>query len=172
MISSPVELAVEYERPRLNRQGSRGCAGLCRLVDDADFHPSLLSQSARTRPVRPAPMIRTSLCIISSSVHQLRQAWASACHAARCGRAGRPAPANRVDWRRPPPKTSRNNMAITIGLISEKAWKRGSPGATSYTAERLFGPKYYGDDEARMQMALEEIANSGGSFLVAVRLDA
>jgi hypothetical protein len=40
------------------------------------------------------------------------------------------------------------------------------------TAERLFGPKYYGDDEARMHMALEEIANSGSSFLVALRLDA
>jgi nicotinic acid mononucleotide adenylyltransferase len=40
------------------------------------------------------------------------------------------------------------------------------------TAERLFGPKYYGDDELRMHVALEEIANSGGSFLVAVRLDA
>jgi hypothetical protein len=40
------------------------------------------------------------------------------------------------------------------------------------TAERLFGPKYYGDDEARMHKALEEIANSGSSFLVAVRLDA
>jgi hypothetical protein len=40
------------------------------------------------------------------------------------------------------------------------------------TAERLFGPKYYGDDEARMHMALEEIASSGGSFLVAVRIDA
>jgi hypothetical protein len=40
------------------------------------------------------------------------------------------------------------------------------------TAERLFGPKYYGDDEVRMHMALEEIANSGASFLVAVRLDA
>jgi hypothetical protein len=40
------------------------------------------------------------------------------------------------------------------------------------TAERLFGPQYYGDDEARMHAALEEIANSGGSFLVAVRLDA
>jgi hypothetical protein len=40
------------------------------------------------------------------------------------------------------------------------------------TAERLFGAKYYGDDEARMHMALGEIANSGGSFLVAVRLDA
>ncbi len=50
------------------------------------------------------------------------------------------------------------------------------PGATfvvgADTAERLFGPKYYGDDEARMHMALEEIANSGGSFLVAVRIDA
>ena len=41
MISSPVELAVEFERPRLNRQGSRACAGLCRLVGDADFHPEL-----------------------------------------------------------------------------------------------------------------------------------
>jgi nicotinamide mononucleotide (NMN) deamidase PncC len=40
------------------------------------------------------------------------------------------------------------------------------------TAERLVAPKYYGDDEARMHMALEEIASSGGSFLVAVRLDA
>jgi nicotinamide mononucleotide (NMN) deamidase PncC len=40
------------------------------------------------------------------------------------------------------------------------------------TAERLFGPKYYGDDEVRMHDALEEIANSGGSFLVAVRIDA
>jgi hypothetical protein len=40
------------------------------------------------------------------------------------------------------------------------------------TAERLFGPKYYGDDEARMHVALEEIANSGSSFLVAVRIDA
>src|SRR5438270_6819534 len=40
------------------------------------------------------------------------------------------------------------------------------------TAERLVAPRYYGDDEARMHMALEEIANSGSSFLVAVRLDA
>jgi hypothetical protein len=40
------------------------------------------------------------------------------------------------------------------------------------TAERLFGAKYYGDDEARMHLALEEIANAGSSFLVAVRLDA
>ena len=50
------------------------------------------------------------------------------------------------------------------------------PGATfvvgADTAERLLGPKYYGDDEARMHTALEEIANSGGRFLVAVRLNA
>ncbi|HEX2216713.1 MAG TPA: hypothetical protein VHG27_08510, partial [Xanthobacteraceae bacterium] len=50
------------------------------------------------------------------------------------------------------------------------------PGATFVigvdTAERLFGPKYYGDDEARMYDALEEIASSGASFLVAVRIDA
>jgi nicotinic acid mononucleotide adenylyltransferase len=40
------------------------------------------------------------------------------------------------------------------------------------TAERLVAPKYYGDDELRMHGALEEIATSGSSFLVAVRLDA
>ena len=40
------------------------------------------------------------------------------------------------------------------------------------TAERLFGRKYYGGDELRMHAALEEIANSGRSFLVAVRIDA
>ena len=40
------------------------------------------------------------------------------------------------------------------------------------TAERLVAPKYYDDDELRMQVALEEIANSGSSFLVAVRIDA
>jgi nicotinamide mononucleotide (NMN) deamidase PncC len=40
------------------------------------------------------------------------------------------------------------------------------------TAERLVAPKYYGDDKARMHVALEEIAGSGGSFLVAVRSDA
>ena len=40
------------------------------------------------------------------------------------------------------------------------------------TAERLVAPKYYGDDEVRMHVALEEIANRGASFLVAVRIDA
>jgi nicotinic acid mononucleotide adenylyltransferase len=40
------------------------------------------------------------------------------------------------------------------------------------TAERLVAPKYYADDELRMHVAIEEIANSGGSFLVAVRIDA
>jgi hypothetical protein len=40
------------------------------------------------------------------------------------------------------------------------------------TAERLVAPRYYGDDEARMHVALEEIASSGGNFLVAVRSDA
>jgi len=39
------------------------------------------------------------------------------------------------------------------------------------TAERLIAPKYYGDDEVRMHVALEEIARSGSSFLVAVRSD-
>ena len=40
------------------------------------------------------------------------------------------------------------------------------------TAERLVAPKYYGDDEDRMHGALEEIGSAGGTFLVAVRLDA
>ena len=40
------------------------------------------------------------------------------------------------------------------------------------TAERLVAPRYYGDDEARMHDALEEIGSSGGNFLVAVRIDA
>ena len=40
------------------------------------------------------------------------------------------------------------------------------------TAERLVAPKYYGDDMDRMLGALDEIAGSGGSFLVAVRIDA
>ncbi len=40
------------------------------------------------------------------------------------------------------------------------------------TAERLVASKYYGDDELLMHVALEEIANSGSSFLVAVRIDA
>jgi hypothetical protein len=40
------------------------------------------------------------------------------------------------------------------------------------TAERLIAPKYYDDDEVRMHVALEEIANAGCSFLVAVRIDA
>ena len=42
----------------------------------------------------------------------------------------------------------------------------------SDTAERLVAPKYYGDDEVRMHVALEEIGKSGGNFLVAVRVDA
>lgn len=40
------------------------------------------------------------------------------------------------------------------------------------TAERLFVAKYYDGDEDRMHAALEEIGSSGGSFLVAVRVDA
>jgi hypothetical protein len=40
------------------------------------------------------------------------------------------------------------------------------------TAERLFAAKYYGDDAAQMAAALEQIANSGARFLVAVRIDA
>jgi hypothetical protein len=49
------------------------------------------------------------------------------------------------------------------------------PGATfvigADTAERLVARRYYGDDDGRMHLALEEIANAGCSFLVAVRID-
>jgi hypothetical protein len=40
------------------------------------------------------------------------------------------------------------------------------------TAARVVARRYYGDDEDRMHGALEEIGNSGGNFLVAVRVDA
>lgn len=40
------------------------------------------------------------------------------------------------------------------------------------TAARLVAPRYYGNDEDRMHLALEEIGNAGGRFLVAVRIDA
>jgi hypothetical protein len=40
------------------------------------------------------------------------------------------------------------------------------------TAERLVAPRYYGNDKARMDAALEEMAHRGCSFLVAVRIDA
>jgi hypothetical protein len=50
------------------------------------------------------------------------------------------------------------------------------PGATfvigADTAERLVAARYYGDDEDRMLLALEEIGGLGASFLVAVRVDA
>lgn len=39
------------------------------------------------------------------------------------------------------------------------------------TAERLIAPRYYGDED-RMHVALEEIGNSGSTFLVAARIDA
>src|SRR5215471_13917032 len=77
------------------------------------------------------------------------------------------------------------------GRLAQFAWKspveltraptfleksRLFPGTTfvigADTAERLVAPKYYGDDEGRMHVALEEIASSGSSFLVAVRIDA
>jgi cytidylyltransferase-like protein len=40
------------------------------------------------------------------------------------------------------------------------------------TAERLVAAKYYGNEQDLMHIALEEIASSGGRFLVAVRIDA
>src|SRR5262249_38785841 len=50
------------------------------------------------------------------------------------------------------------------------------PGATfvigADTAERLVAARYYGDSEARMHEALDEMAGRGTRFLVAVRRDA
>ena len=40
------------------------------------------------------------------------------------------------------------------------------------TAERLFAPRYYGDDTDRMHAALDEMGGAGARFLVAVRIDA
>lgn len=40
------------------------------------------------------------------------------------------------------------------------------------TAERLVAARYYGDDDARMRTALQEIADRGCRFLVAARADA
>jgi hypothetical protein len=47
-----VELAVEFKRPRLNRQRPRGNAGLCRLVEDAHVNPKL-GQPERQDQARP-----------------------------------------------------------------------------------------------------------------------
>ena len=55
-----IQLAVELERPRLNREGPRGRARLGGPVNDAHLTPSLVSQSAKTKPVGPAPTIRIS----------------------------------------------------------------------------------------------------------------
>ncbi len=50
------------------------------------------------------------------------------------------------------------------------------PGATfvvgADTAERLVAPRYYGNSEAEMLVALEEMAGRGARFLVAMRRDA
>lgn len=83
------------------------------------------------------------------------------------------------------------SAAIVRQRLAQFAWKapveltraptfleksRLFPGTTfvvgADTAERLFVRKYYGDDEDRMRAALDEIANAGSRFLVAVRLDA
>jgi hypothetical protein len=45
-----VELAVEFERPRLNRQGPRGGPGLCRLVKDAHHDPELGEPERQDQP--------------------------------------------------------------------------------------------------------------------------
>lgn len=90
--------------------------------------------------------------------------------------------------------TNVDKPPLTAGEVRERlahfAWKarveltraptfleksRLFPGATfvigADTAERLVAKRYYGDDADRMTAALQEIADRGGSFLVAVRVD-
>ena len=50
------------------RERARGRPRLGGLVHDPHFTPSLVSQSARTRPVGPAPTIRTSQAFMSGSL--------------------------------------------------------------------------------------------------------
>src|SRR5437879_1238914 len=70
-------------------------------------------------------------------------------------------------WRAPVERTRAPTFVEKARLFPGTTFVVGAD-----TAERLFGSKYYGGDEDRMHMALEEIANSGVSLLVAVRLDA
>jgi hypothetical protein len=56
-----IELAVEFERARLDGKAREVVPASAVLSIMRSLTPSLVSQSARTRPVGPAPMIRTSL---------------------------------------------------------------------------------------------------------------
>ena len=69
-------------------------------------------------------------------------------------------------WRSPVELTRAPTFVEKSRLFPRTAFVIGAD-----TAERLIAPKYYGDDEVRMHVALEEIARSGSSFLVAVRSD-
>jgi hypothetical protein len=70
-------------------------------------------------------------------------------------------------WKSPVELTRAPTFVEKSRLFSKTTFVIGAD-----TAERLVAPKYYGDDELQMQAALEEIATSGASFLVAVRIDA
>ena len=70
-------------------------------------------------------------------------------------------------WKSPVELTRAPTFVEKVRLFPKTTFVIGAD-----TAERLFAPKYYGDDEDRMRLALEEIANSGASFLMAARVDA
>ena len=70
-------------------------------------------------------------------------------------------------WKSPVELTRAPTFVQKVRLFPKATFVIGAD-----TAERLFAAKYYGDDEGRMNIALEEIADSGSSFLVAVRIDA
>ena len=69
-------------------------------------------------------------------------------------------------WKSPVELTRAPTFVEKSRLFSKTTFVIGAD-----TAARLVAPKYYDDDEVRMHVALEEIANRGGSFLVAVRID-
>src|SRR5215469_16282823 len=115
------ELAVEFERSRLNPQGPGCCPGLCRLVDDADFHSELgeperqdqaCGTGADDENVAVLHFVLRSSASPAIGSSRPRSAVRACCSASAC-KSGGLAPT--------PPKTSRNSTAITIGPISEKA---------------------------------------------------
>src|SRR6516162_9514873 len=101
-----IELAVEFERPRLNRQRPRSRAGLWHLVDNADLY---------SKPRQPERQDQSSgtgandqdITLLHFVLHpSVSSGMASAGRAAPCGRADRRAPASPADWR-PPRRRSR-----------------------------------------------------------------
>ena len=99
----------------------------------------------------------------ASGVRNLRhQRGQAAALGRRCGTASRNSPGRRRSRSRARPPSSKSRASFRRPFLSS-AWTPRS----GWSRRR-----YYGDDELRMHVALEEIASGGASFLVAVRIDA